>query len=336
MSAHIIFADKSVTIRKVVELAFENEDANVTTVENGEEVLTLLEEINPDIVIADMELSDMSGIDLCKKIKKSDKHSLIPVIIIKKNSVATDAFLLDPLGPDGFLVKPFKSEELVRKVSEFVGTNNGDTISSELTEKSDSFMESENDYGASSESGEFISLTPDKEISNEGPEDKDERTIVEITSAELAISPEEPNLSGLLTPEEILVGEESIKARNAELDEVFKADNDIDWDDEDGFAANSGKNVQMFFKDSGEKVTDTPPDFPLETILKEKISDPIKKKLEKAVLETNEKIVREEMRIFLEHLTPKIISSVEKVIWDIIPDLAESMLKKEIEKIKNG
>ena len=71
--------DDSLVIRKMVEIALEDEDYNISTAVSGKEGLDSLDKINPDLVILDMMLPDINGIEILKTIKASKG---IPVIML--------------------------------------------------------------------------------------------------------------------------------------------------------------------------------------------------------------------------------------------------------------
>ena len=71
MGVNILVADDSVTMRRILELTFQGEDANVTAVETGESALRKASEITPDIVFADLSMSGMDGYALATAIRKS-------------------------------------------------------------------------------------------------------------------------------------------------------------------------------------------------------------------------------------------------------------------------
>ena len=113
----IMVIDDSIVIRKMIEIALEDEDYNILSATTGKEGMEAIEKDKPDLVILDMMLPDMSGIDVLKKIKDSKD---IPVIMLSGKDSPQLVENAKELGVNDFLPKPFKDEELVEKVKSLV------------------------------------------------------------------------------------------------------------------------------------------------------------------------------------------------------------------------
>lgn len=116
MSKSILLADDSVTIQKVVELTFLDEDFHVSAVSNGAEAIARLGETTPDIVIADVHMPGADGYEVCRRSK--ELHPSVPVLLLAGTFEAFDADEATRCGADGYLKKPFDSQELLRRVRE--------------------------------------------------------------------------------------------------------------------------------------------------------------------------------------------------------------------------
>lgn len=114
MTKTILLADDSVTIQKVVELTFLDEDFRVTAVGNGAEAIARLGETTPDIVIADVHMPGADGYEVCRRSK--ELHPSVPVLLLAGTFEAFDAEEATRCGADGHLKKPFDSQELLRRV----------------------------------------------------------------------------------------------------------------------------------------------------------------------------------------------------------------------------
>ena len=114
MTKTILLADDSVTIQKVIELTFMDEDYEVATAGNGEEALERLEEITPDVVIADVHMPGASGFDVAKRSKQL--HPDTPVLLLVGTFEPFDEADYQASGADSYLKKPFDSQELLQRV----------------------------------------------------------------------------------------------------------------------------------------------------------------------------------------------------------------------------
>ncbi|MDX1503374.1 MAG: response regulator [Thermoanaerobaculia bacterium] len=112
MRKTILLADDSVTIQKVVELTFMEEDVEVITVGTGSEALERLEEVAPDLVIADVHMPGADGFEVCRAVKASRPE--VPVLLLVGTFEPFDPDQATAAGGDAFLKKPFDSQELIR------------------------------------------------------------------------------------------------------------------------------------------------------------------------------------------------------------------------------
>ncbi len=113
----IMIIDDSIVIRKMIEIALEEENYHLINAGSGKEGMDSFEKDQPDLIILDMMLPDMNGIDLLKKIKeKSDT----PVIMLSGKDSPQLVENAKEVGVNDFLPKPFKDEELVEKVKNLI------------------------------------------------------------------------------------------------------------------------------------------------------------------------------------------------------------------------
>ncbi len=121
----ILLADDSVSIRKVVELTFADEGFDVTAVGDGDAAMQKFVEIQPDLVLVDVNLPGPSGYQICEMIKQDESTKSIPVVLLVGSFEPFDQTEAERVGADGFLTKPFQSiRELVSKVDELLGIDN--------------------------------------------------------------------------------------------------------------------------------------------------------------------------------------------------------------------
>ena len=114
----ILVVDDSVVIRKMVEIALENENYNIITVANGKDAFAFLDEQNPDLVILDIMLPDVNGLDILKTIKASKE---IPVVMLSAKDTPKETNKAKELGANDFIPKPFRDEDLIKKIHGLIG-----------------------------------------------------------------------------------------------------------------------------------------------------------------------------------------------------------------------
>lgn len=123
MRRTILLADDSVTIRKVVQLAFGETDFRVESVGSGAEALDRLEALRPDVVLADVVMPEPSGYDVCRAVKESLLP--VPVLLLTGTFEPFDAERAAACGADGHVVKPFDPKDLVERVEALLARREG-------------------------------------------------------------------------------------------------------------------------------------------------------------------------------------------------------------------
>ena len=120
MARKILLADDSVTIQKVVELTFMDEDYEVVAVGNGDEAIASLGEDPPDLVIADVHMPGANGYEVCRAAKERDPG--IPVLLLVGTFEPFQEDDARSAGADQHLKKPFDSQELLRRVEDLLSS----------------------------------------------------------------------------------------------------------------------------------------------------------------------------------------------------------------------
>lgn len=121
MTLKLLVADDSVTIQKLVGLAFNDEDAVIESVSSGDAALDRLQEFSPDIVLADVFMPGGSGYEVCERIKHDPKQAHIPVVLLVGTFDPFDEAEASRVKSDGHLRKPFDTSELLQTVRSLVG-----------------------------------------------------------------------------------------------------------------------------------------------------------------------------------------------------------------------
>jgi CheY-like chemotaxis protein len=120
MGKKILLADDSITIQKVIELTFSDEDFEVVTVGNGRLALERLPQVRPDIVLCDIIMPEKDGYEVCEQIKADPSFSHIPVLLLTGAFEPFDQERAARAGYDGSLAKPFEPETLIAKVRDLL------------------------------------------------------------------------------------------------------------------------------------------------------------------------------------------------------------------------
>jgi CheY-like chemotaxis protein len=120
MSMKLLLADDSVTIQRVIELTFADEDVAVTAVGDGRQAIDRLRTDRPDIVLADVGMPERDGYEVASFIKNDPQLAHIPVILLTGAFEPLDEERARSVGCDGVLVKPFEPQMVINRVKELL------------------------------------------------------------------------------------------------------------------------------------------------------------------------------------------------------------------------
>jgi CheY-like chemotaxis protein len=132
MKHTILLADDSVTIQKVVELTFLDEDVRVVSVGNGSDAIARLEEVQPDLILADVHMPGADGYEVCSTAARVVPG--VPVLLLVGTFEVFDPERSAQVGAVGQMKKPFDSQELLRRVRELLAAGPTLTAAGSLAE----------------------------------------------------------------------------------------------------------------------------------------------------------------------------------------------------------
>ena len=121
MTHTLLLADDSVTIQRVIELTFADEDVQVVAVGDGDQAIERLESSPPDIVLADIGMPGRNGYEVAQYVKKSPRLSHIPVVLLTGAFEPVDQARASEAGCDGVLAKPFEPQLVISRVKDLLG-----------------------------------------------------------------------------------------------------------------------------------------------------------------------------------------------------------------------
>lgn len=108
----VLVVDDSPTVRTVVKRHLVNQNLQVLEAESGARARQVLQAIQPDLIILDLVLPDISGLDLCRELRNDARLWWVPIMIITVKSEVEERILGYDCGADDYITKPFDSEEL--------------------------------------------------------------------------------------------------------------------------------------------------------------------------------------------------------------------------------
>ncbi len=116
MNELIAVVDDEPDILELLSLHLKNAGFKVKEFLDGESFYRFLDTQIPDLVILDLMLPDIDGLEICKYLKRQDKLAEVPIIMLTAKSEETDKLLGLELGADDYVTKPFSPKELVARV----------------------------------------------------------------------------------------------------------------------------------------------------------------------------------------------------------------------------
>ena len=115
MSYTVLTVDDSRTIRAIVKNSFKGYDCELFEAENGRDGLAIASEIKPDLIILDITMPVMNGIEMLGKLMQDDQLKATAVIMLTAESGRDHIMNIVKMGVKDYIVKPFKGEELVER-----------------------------------------------------------------------------------------------------------------------------------------------------------------------------------------------------------------------------
>lgn len=116
MKEKILVVDDEKDIVKMLEYNLKKEGFRTITASDGEDALDLATRDRPDLIVLDLMLSGVDGLEVCKTLKKDSKTAGIPIIMLTAKTQETDKIVGLELGADDYVTKPFSPRELIARI----------------------------------------------------------------------------------------------------------------------------------------------------------------------------------------------------------------------------
>ncbi len=121
----LLIVEDDSAIRTMLARFLLGKNFNVKEAENGEQASTILGNINPDIILLDWMLPDLSGPQIIKKIRKNPVQRDIPIIMLTARSEETDKIEGLDAGADDYMTKPVSLQELYARIRALIRRSQG-------------------------------------------------------------------------------------------------------------------------------------------------------------------------------------------------------------------
>ncbi|WP_340587823.1 phosphate regulon transcriptional regulator PhoB [Erythrobacter alti] len=113
----LLLVEDDTALAELLEYRFENEGYDVRSTSDGEEAMVLAAEDVPDLVILDWMIEGVSGIEVCRRLRREKATANVPIIMLTAREAEDDRVRGLETGADDYLTKPFSPRELLARVS---------------------------------------------------------------------------------------------------------------------------------------------------------------------------------------------------------------------------
>lgn len=121
MAKVVMVVDDSETVRQVLQLTLGNAGYEVIEAEDGVEALSKLDGAKVDMMITDLNMPNMDGLELIHKVRAGKNHRFTPIVMLSTESSEEKKQAGRKAGASGWIVKPFKPEQLLKVVKMVLG-----------------------------------------------------------------------------------------------------------------------------------------------------------------------------------------------------------------------
>jgi len=132
MNGKIFIIEDEASIIQLVQHNLEKEGFIIASSENGNEGLKQLKKFEPNLLLLDWMLPDLSGIEICKNIRKDNKFKTLPIIMLTAKGEEEDKIKGLESGVDDYLTKPFSYKELLARIKAILRRSNPNMVSDSL------------------------------------------------------------------------------------------------------------------------------------------------------------------------------------------------------------
>ena len=129
MTKKILIVDDDQLMRKLLEYIIKKAGYKVSVADDGSNALKIVKKDKPDLIISDVEMPKLNGLELCQKLKENFDTKLIPIILITSNTQIQDKLSGLRSGADDYFIKPLHLKNLLTRVQSLL--ESGDALSSE-------------------------------------------------------------------------------------------------------------------------------------------------------------------------------------------------------------
>ena len=128
MPKHVLVVEDEPDTAELIELHLKNDGYRVTVAGDGDQALKKVHKHMPDLVILDLMIPEITGVEVCKFIRKDPATKSIPIIMCTAKTGEIDKILGLELGADDYVTKPFSPRELLLRVKNLIKRSDSSNV----------------------------------------------------------------------------------------------------------------------------------------------------------------------------------------------------------------
>ena len=129
----VLVVEDDPAIADLIKHHFSKEGFTATSTPSGEEALILVDEIRPALVVLDWMIEDVSGIEVCRRLRRSTANSKMPILMLTARGEEEDRIRGLETGADDFVTKPFSPKELVARAKALLRRSSPNLVAERLS-----------------------------------------------------------------------------------------------------------------------------------------------------------------------------------------------------------
>lgn len=124
----VLIVDDDPQIRKILERLLQSPEYELQVAEDGQAAIEAIASFHPQLVILDIMMPGMSGIEVCRQIREQFPEEAIQVLMLSAKDSQSDRRQALEFGADDYVTKPFHIASLARKIEYFFGKQKADVL----------------------------------------------------------------------------------------------------------------------------------------------------------------------------------------------------------------
>jgi two-component system chemotaxis response regulator CheY len=121
MSKRIMTVEDSTSLREMISFTLGDAGYEVAQAKDGQDALAKLSEFKADLIITDLNMPNMNGIELTRSLRNNPMYRFVPIIFLTTESQVQKKQSAKEAGATGWIAKPFKPDQLLQVVRKVLG-----------------------------------------------------------------------------------------------------------------------------------------------------------------------------------------------------------------------